>query len=168
MEASYSHFFIGLDFNCSRGIFWWSLSLAFVVSDLRDPSPSQIHGTSSRFSWTSRRFSRESTFYLYFVKVESGFSRNSPVSGRSPTETYESLRILTDPRSQLQSGSASEPTSARVIYKFELLFRGIAIAFRLFLPCFTDFYRLFGLSWDSLATCYSKDRMEEILVQLYD
>ncbi len=31
---------------------------------VRDPSPSQIHGT----------FSRESTFHLYFVKVESGFS----------------------------------------------------------------------------------------------
>ena len=24
MEASYSHFFIGIGFNCSRGIFWCS------------------------------------------------------------------------------------------------------------------------------------------------
>ena len=55
----------------------------------RDPSPSQIHGTSSRFSWRWVQFSRESTFYLYFVKVESGFSRNSSVSGWSPTETSE-------------------------------------------------------------------------------
>ncbi len=28
----------------------WSLLLAFSISDLRDPSPSQILGTSSRFS----------------------------------------------------------------------------------------------------------------------
>ncbi len=55
----------------------------------RDPSPSQIHGTSSRFSWRWVQFSRESTFYLYFVKVESEFSRNSSVSGWSPTETSE-------------------------------------------------------------------------------
>ena len=56
----------------------------------RDPSPSQIHGTSSRGSrGDGSQFSRESTFYLYFVKVESGFSRNSSVSGWSPTETSE-------------------------------------------------------------------------------
>ena len=30
-----------------------TLLIGFSVSDLRYPSPSQIHGTSSRFSWTS-------------------------------------------------------------------------------------------------------------------
>ena len=35
-----------------RAELWWSLSTGFGISDLRDPSPSQILGTFSRFSET--------------------------------------------------------------------------------------------------------------------
>ena len=43
----------GLGDDSGRDVTQQSSSTGFGISDLRDPSPSQILGTSSRFSWTS-------------------------------------------------------------------------------------------------------------------